>query len=311
MRKLSYIRIALLIICSLFTTPFCFAQSLAVDSHIPESLTYSEWVKEEGNILRLHHYTAAMVSVSIDEFTYDPSSNGVANLDGSFYIMNYHPRNSLSYTGEIRMEIFKPTENGDLTYLPHAEKEVSGYLKSWNENRDNDEIIDDFSESLSLNIDCLSGPEDIDEDDRLKMSASITLRATIRNTEETWSTTYTEEFTHSPTSDHGLGPTTDGETFSGDCSCTGSDEWDSLMITEKPYDMIYWYVKGPGDTSAYGTVEDIVEGDGVERSSVFTYTFPEEDGLPGTGSFYEITAYVYSSDGSVYWESYSVWVEDD
>ena len=73
MRKLSYIRIALLIICCLFTTPFCFASlELAVDDHIPEKLTYSEWVKEERNIWRLHHYPAVWVSVSIDEFTYDP-----------------------------------------------------------------------------------------------------------------------------------------------------------------------------------------------------------------------------------------------
>ena len=309
MRKLSHIRIALLIICCLFTTSFGFAH-LAMDSHIPENLTYSEWVKGERNIWRLHHYTAAMVFVSIDALTYDPAGNGVATLDGSFYVMNYHPTRSCSYTGEIRMEIFKPTENGDLTYLPHAEKEVSGSTKSWNENRSDDDVIDDFSESLSLNIDCLSGPEDIDAGDRLKMSASITLRATIRNTEETWSTTYTEEFTHEPISDHGLGPTTGGETFSGDCSCTGGDEWDSLMITDAPFSKIYWYVKAPGDTSAYGTEEDVVYGDGTEQKSIFTYTFPENDGLPGTGSFYTITAYVYEVD-QIYWESYTVWVEDD
>ena len=82
------------------------------------------------------------------------------------------------------------------------------------------------------------------------------------------------------------------------------------MITEKPYDLIYWYVKAPGDTSAYGSEEEIVTGDGAERKSVFTHTFPKQDGLPGTGSFYEITAYVYSSDGSVYWKSYKVFVED-
>lgn len=156
--------------------------------------------------------------------------------------------------------------------------------------------------------------KNIESGDELTMSAAITLTVTIDNKEEIWkinNPTYKEDFTYLPTIDHGLGPTTNDETFSGDCSCTGGDEWDSLMITEKPYDMIYWYVKGPGDTSPYGTVEDTVEGDGVERSSVFTYTFPEEDGLPGTGSYYTITAYVYSSDGSVYWESYTVWVDDD
>ncbi len=226
--------------------------------------------------------------------------------------MNYHPRESCSYTGEIRMEIFKPTEKGNLTYLPHAEKEVSGYLKSWNENRDNDEIIDSFSESLSLNIDCLSGPEDIEVDDDLEALLSITLRVTIPNTEETWSTTYTAEFTHSPTSAHGLGPTAteDGDTFSNDCDCNGGDVWYSLMITDAPYSQIYWYVKGPKDTSALGNLEDTVDGDGAERNSVFKYEFPKQDGLPGTGSFYTITAYVYRIDLSVYWKSYTVWVVD-
>ena len=175
MRKLSYIRIALLIICSLFTTPFCFAQ-LVVDCHIPENLTYSEWVKEERNIWRLHHYTAAMVSVSIDALTYDPAGNDVATLDGSFYIHNYHPRERCSYKGELRLEIFKPKGDGTYwTYAPDAKQKVSGNLKEWNENRSNSDIIDDLSESVNLHIDCLSGPKKINIGDRLTMSAAITL----------------------------------------------------------------------------------------------------------------------------------------
>lgn len=147
------------------------------------------------NIWKEFKYTAAMVSVSIDALTYDPAGNGVATLDGSFYIMNYHPRERLSYSGDLRLEILKPKEDGTyLTYDPDAKKEVSGNLKSWNENRDNDEIIDDFSESVSLNIDCLSGPEDINAGDRLTMSASITLTATICFTEETWA--IDNNFTH-------------------------------------------------------------------------------------------------------------------
>ena len=159
----------------------------------------------------------------------------------------------------------------------------------------------------------LTGTEDINDGDRLVAEADITLTATIWFTEETWATTYTTGFKHKPSSTHGLGPTSsdNGDTYSDDCDCTGGDEWHSLMITEKPYDLIYWYVKAPGDTSAYGSEEKIVTGDGTERNSVFTYTFPKQDGLEGTGSNYEITAYVYSSDGSVYWESYSVFVEDD
>lgn len=83
------------------------------------------------------------------------------------------------------------------------------------------------------------------------------------------------------------------------------------MITEKPYDVIYWYVRPPGDTSAYGIEKDMVYGDGTERNSVFTHPFPLADGdTDTTGAYYEITAYVYSSDGSVYWKSYSVWVND-
>lgn len=155
MRKLSYIRIALLIICCLFTTPFCFAH-LAMDGHIPEELTYTEWIQVGRNTWREFHFTAAMVYVSIDELTFDPSGNGVVNLDGSFYIHNYHPTERCSYKGELRLEILKPQGDGTfLTLAPDAKQEVSGSLKSWNENRDNDEIIDSFSESVSLNIDCL------------------------------------------------------------------------------------------------------------------------------------------------------------
>ena len=137
---------------------------------------------------------------------------------------------------------------------------------------------------------------------------------TIGNTEETWAIndpTYKQDFRHRPTSAHGLGPTTNDETFSKGCNTTGGKEWKSLMITEKPYDLIYWYLKAPGDTSAYGSEEEIVTGDGTERNSVFTHPFPLADGdTDTTGAYYEITAYVYSSDGSVYWESYSVWVND-
>ena len=135
----------------------------------------------------------------------------------------------------------------------------------------------------------------------------------IGNTEETWAInkpTYKEDFDHWPTSSHGLGPTTNGETFSKGCTTTGGKAWDSLMITDAPFSQIYWYVKAPGDTTAHGSQEEIVNGDGGERKSVFTHPFPKQDGLLGTGSFYEITAYVYRWDQSVYWESYKVFVED-
>lgn len=80
------------------------------------------------------------------------------------------------------------------------------------------------------------------------------------------------------------------------------------MITDTAYSSVYWYVKAPGDTSEHGTWVETDHGDGVVRNATMTYTFPDD--VPGTGASYEITAYVYRWDQSVYWDSYKVWVED-
>ena len=162
--------------------------------------------EKKRNIWRLHHFPAVIVSVAIDELTYDPAGNGVATLDGNFFIYNLHPDDPCNYNGELRLEILKPIgDDKFLTFTPDAKQNVSGNLKNWNENRQHSEVSDNFSESVNLNIDCLSNDDDdeIEIGDTLTMSASITLTATI-NTEETWSTTYTKEFTHEPSSAHGL-----------------------------------------------------------------------------------------------------------
>ena len=152
------------------------------------------------------------------------------------------------------------------------------------------------------------------------MSAAITLNATIGGVTETWAInnpTYKSNFTHNPETVeeeiHGLAPTKDGETFSGDCTANTNNErnWQSLVITDAPYSSVYWYVKAPGDTSSFGTHVETDHGNGVEKRATMTYSFPDDVGGPGEESaYYEITAYVYRWDQTVYWNSYKVWVHD-
>ena len=139
---------------------------------------------------------------------------------------------------------------------------------------------------------------------------------------ESWTTSYSDTFWHEPETAveqlEGLGPTTDGETFSDDCTVNKGDEWEkwqSLIYTEGPYYAVYWYVKAPGDTSAHGSPKGVSWGDGVTRKATMTTSFPDDvddPNKPGDQKsvWYKITAYVYRWDQSVYTKSYPVWVND-
>lgn len=84
-------------------------------------------------------------------------------------------------------------------------------------------------------------------------------------------------------------------------TATAGDSHIANFSTSSPYSSVYWYVKTPSDTSAYGTSQEIDVGNGSTTTASFTYTFPS--GVSGT---YQIMAYVYGSDSSVYEESYTV-----
>lgn len=301
MIRLRSIGIAVAMICSLLFTPSVFAQ-LATDNHAAEDID-------------------ASVSVSIDSLSYDSSGAGVAYLSGSFFVYNYHTSKKLFYNGELRLEILKPKGDGtNWTYSPDSKENVSGTLAKNDDDAYIDDVYDSFSTSTSSYIDCLSGVQGIEAGDDLIMSASITLNATIGRTTETWEVNnpaYTKDFTHNPETIEeeisGLGPTTNGETFSDDCTCNLNSErdWQSLMITESPYSSVYWYVKAPGDTSSLGTHVETDSGDGAEKRATMTYSFPDDVGGPGEeAAYYEITAYYYLSDNTVDWDSYKVYVHD-
>jgi hypothetical protein len=77
---------------------------------------------------------------------------------------------------------------------------------------------------------------------------------------------YETTFWHDPQPDVeqqvGIGPTTDGDTFSDDCTVDTDEErsgWQSLIYTDGAYDKVYWYVKGPGD-GEFGSFVDISWG---------------------------------------------------
>ena len=312
MFRLKSMGIAVTIICSLclfgrVLTP-CVSAQLAIDNHAAKDI-----VTHDGSPL-------VSAYVSIDTLSYS-GSDGAVNLDGTFYVYN-HDDSKISYDGEIRLEIFDLDGN---TYLPHAEEEVDGILEEYNENARWEDVHDSISKNTNLHVECLSptafGQEPIEADEDYQISANIALRVTGNRDNESWTTSYSTTFTHEPEEDveqlEGLGPTTDGETFSDDCTVNTGDEWEnweSLIYTEGPYHSVYWYVRGPEDERER-LVGDPVFGDGVTRKSTMTTSFPEDvddPNKPGDQKavWYKITAYVYRWDQSVYTKSYPVWVND-
>ena len=226
MIRFKSIGIALALICSLCLfgqvfTP-CVSAQLAIDNHAPERVNASAYV-------------------SIDSVSYDSSGTGVANVDGTFYVFNYDQDRSITYSGELRLEI---TDMAGNAFLPHSEAGVSGSLKKNDEDAHLSDVYNSISKSTNLHLDCLS-PKPV-PDERYKMSVNIALTVTARVAQETWSTPYETTFFHDPQPDVelqvGIGPTTDGETFSDDCTVDTDEErtdWQSLIYTDGAYDAVY------------------------------------------------------------------------
>ncbi len=88
---------------------------------------------------------------------------------------------------------------------------------------------------------------------------------------------------------------------------TGSTQYSRAEFNE-PFGIVYWYVRGPGETGS-GTLGHIDYGDGTSKSSQFKHTFNSGS---TSGKEYEITAYVYphsdAADQSVDWDSYTLGV---
>ncbi len=307
-KQITYLVMFIVFVCLSCWLPASVFAWLAIDNHAPDDLNVSAYV-------------------TIDSLSYDPSGVGMAYLSGTFFVYNLDIKKRCNYSGDLRLEIFDAEGN---TFEPDAKAPISGSLKKNDADAQLSDVYDSFSESVSLYLDCLSADVvgkrvKMQAGREYTMSAAITLRVTIGHREETWAIndpTYTSDFTYSPETDEeeitGLGPTKDGETFSDDCTCTLNSErnWKSLMITENPYDVIYWYVKEPGDTSNYGTNVQTDWGDGAAKRATMTYPFPDDVDDPATtdknetGVYYEIGALVYRSDNEIDWHTYKVWVND-
>ena len=165
--------------------------------------------------------------------------------------------------------------------------------------------------------------------EKFQARATVTLNVTQDGWTESWQI-YQHKLNfplEEPQGQTGIGATDDEVTFSGDCTVDEKDSdpkedewatWKSLVITDSQYSAVYWYVKAPGDTSYYGTPLDdkTVWGDGSgNRKATMTYSFPHDVDDPNQvgdqdGVYYEITAYIYRWDLTVYSESYKVWVKD-
>ncbi len=84
-------------------------------------------------------------------------------------------------------------------------------------------------------------------------------------------------------------------------TATAGDSHTANFTAPSPYTSVYWYVKSPTDTSAYGTTIEIDQGNGTLTTADFTYTFPS-----GVSGNYLITAYTYMSDNTIAEPSYTV-----
>lgn len=133
MKTLKIIGLALAI-CSLLLTPSVFAQ-LAIDDH-------------EAKVIDVD----ISASVSIDSLSYN-SGNGTVDLDGSFSIYNSDPNRSVTYDGDLRLEITAP--NG-ITCIPDSKALVSGRLKKNDEDAYWWEVSASPSKNTNLHVECLS-----------------------------------------------------------------------------------------------------------------------------------------------------------
>lgn len=87
----------------------------------------------------------------------------------------------------------------------------------------------------------------------------------------------------------------------GSYTAEAGDSHTANFTAPSAYSSVYWYVKTPSDTSAYGTTQEIDVGNGSTTTADFTYTFPS-----GVSGDYQIMAYVYGGDNTVYEEKYTV-----
>ena len=154
---------------------------------------------------------------------------------------------------------------------------------------------------LSLHVDRTGAPRNEDH----TMKGTVTLRCDhprLANRQDTWQADFEVDFTHRPLGVVGIGPTTNGVDFDDDFSANAGDSWESLLITDMPFDEVLWYVQAPGDTKP-GTNVQVDSGDG--DTTTMSYTFPE--GIRGA---YRIRAEIWRNDGTGYWEYYTVDVAD-
>lgn len=198
----------------------CVSAQLALDGHQPTKL-----VDKDGN-------ARVSVYVSIDSLDYN-AGDGSVSVDSSFFLYNSDQLRGKIYDGELRLEILDLEGNA---YLPHTEEPIYGQVQKNDEDANWWNVFHSDSKNATLHVECLrpSGhAKPIETDMELRASVNIALRVTGFHQEETWAASYSTIFWHTydPEDDveqlEGIGPTTDGETFSDDCTVRTDEERDS------------------------------------------------------------------------------------
>ncbi len=276
-----FLAFVLIVLSCLLTLPV-FAQ-LAIDNHPSEE---DAWGNAKINVY---------VSASIDSLYYDGMKPGVAYVSGTLEMVNYDDEESYSWNGDLRLDVLPSGDDPNQGAPCCDEKEpFSGTLNPG----------DVFSTTYYASVHVDRTGTQRGQWWRLKGTITVYLPE-----DQQWQADYDDvTFFHDPGGSVGIGPMTNGD-FSEDFTGDVGDSWDSLMITDAPYDEIWWYVKPPWDTSYYGTDEEIDEGNGEDRRATMTYTFPAyPEDYDGNNRYFTITAYVYRWDGSVYEKHYDVLV---
>lgn len=230
--------------------------------------------------------------VQLHTLEYNGEEPGIAYLGGLVMFLNEGVR-SHNYDGEFRLEILGYSRDEKIPFSGKIEK--SG----------KDGAADLIFKNLSLPVDRTDAPREQEH----TMRGTITLRVyhPIGTGKDQWQANHDFDFYHDPIASVGIGPATgDGTDFTRDYLANAGDSWDSLLITDAPYDEVLWYVQAPGEDfpGTYKEVDAGIVGD-MTRATM-SNTFPAEIDQSG---YFTIRAEIWRNDGSGYYKSYNVWVE--
>ncbi len=229
--------------------------------------------------------------VQLHNLEYNGEEPGIAYL-GGLVMFNNKGIKSHRYDGDFRLEILGYSRDEKMPFSGTIEK--SGKVGA----------ADLIFENLSLPVDRTDAPRE----QKHKMKGTITLRVyhPIGTGKDQWQADHELNFYHDPIASVGIGPTTNGEDFTRGYLANAGDSWNSLLITDAPYDEVLWYVQAPGEDFP-GTYKEVDSGGfGDKTKATMSNFFPTNI---NKSAYFTIWAEIWRRNGSGYYKYYKVWVE--